>query len=309
MKDVIAFDIGGTNIRAASVVVSSSGLGFSKRLKGPTGPNPLEVINDFLERLLKDKKEAEPIIGVSVAGVVDSNEGVLLKSPNIPKLEGVNFKKLIRDRYGKGCVIENDANAATYGEKVAGAGMNFDNFVMFTLGTGIGGGVVLNGRLLSIPAEIGHMSINMDGPQCPCGNVGCLETMASATALIGRAVSEIERGANTLLKSAHNGNFYKINAEDIYNTALDGDVLARSLLKDAGKALGIGIANIVNMFGPEAVILTGGLTGAWNIYVDSAIKEASRRSLKELFSKVKIIPSALKDDAGITGVAYIAAGF
>jgi glucokinase len=244
-------------------------------------------------------------IGLAVAGIVEISSGIVLRSPNIKKISGLNLKEEIERRYNVFVRIENDANAAAYGEKVAGAGNTFSNFIMLTLGTGIGGGIVVNNRLLPVAAEIGHTTLNMSGPQCGCGNIGCLESYASATAIIDSAISSIEKGAPSILRTSYNGNFYKITAEDIYKAALEGDPLARSVLRDAGKALGIGIANMVNIISPEAVILTGGLLGAWNIYIEAAIAEASKRAFPELFSKVQIIPSSLGDDAGTIGMAAL----
>ncbi|MFQ3574601.1 MAG: ROK family protein [Thermodesulfovibrionales bacterium] len=311
--DIIALDIGGTNIRSAIIRISDEGYEIIKKVKVQTGQSPLESIVSSVEGLLHKTNFDIHAVGVSVAGIVDKKTGTLIKSPNIPKLEGLNLRDFLSDKITlikdvARFSIENDANAATYGESIVGAGSEFDDFVLFTLGTGIGGGVVVDKRLLNIPAEIGHMSINNEGLQCPCGNVGCLETIASATAIINKVIASIQSGSETLMKTLHNGNFYKINAQDIYHSALEGDILARNVLRDAGKGLGIGIANMVNIFMPDAVILTGGLVGAWNIYVDSAIKEAHRRSMKELISKLKILPSKLGDDAGIVGIAYLSKG-
>jgi glucokinase len=177
--------------------------------------------------------------------------------------------------------------------------------VLLTLGTGIGGGIIHRGKLLKVSAEFGHMSINADAEKCPCGNNGCLENYASARAMIAKAVSMIEKGTESLLKECCKGSIYKITPEDIYRAALDGDTLAREILRDAGRFLGVGLANIINIMSPEAIILAGGLIGAWNIYVQEAIKEASRRAFRELFDGVKIIPSSLGDDAGIVGAARL----
>jgi glucokinase len=199
--------------------------------------------------------------------------------------------------------MENDANAAAKGELWAGAGRDFSAFVLFTLGTGIGGGIVHDRKLLSVSAEIGHMSINAEGGKCHCGNYGCLESYAGARAILAQTVSLLEAGRESLLREYCSGNFYKLTTEDIYRAAREGDNLSRDLLKNAGKYLGIGIANIINIFNPEAVILAGGLTGAWDIYVQEAIREASKRALRELFDGVKIVASSFADDAGIIGSA------
>lgn len=298
----VSVDIGGTNIRAA--LVNSSGE-VEMKVKESTGRKPGAVIHKLIDSLYSKHSKQVCGIGIAVAGIIDREDGIILRSPNIPELAGERIESELKKRYKTCVVVENDANAAAYGEKCAGAGKDFNSFIVLTLGTGIGGGVVINNKLLPIAAEVGHMSINANGRQCVCGNVGCLESYASATAIIGNAVSNLEKGNSSILKDLYNGNFYKITAEDIYKAALEGDTLSRTVLREAGKSLGIGIANLINILSPDAIILTGGLLGAWNIYVESAIQEASKRTLKELYAKVKIIPSSLGDNAGIIGAAKL----
>ncbi|MDI6801183.1 MAG: ROK family protein [Thermodesulfovibrionales bacterium] len=302
LRHAIGIDIGGTNIRAA-IIDSDGNVAF--KLKEATGDTPVETLHNILNILLSQRSWDVCGIGIAIAGLIDTSKGVVMRSPNIPKLTGINIKSEVEKSY-KGLVLtENDANAAAFGERFTGAGKNLENFVLITLGTGIGGGIITGNNLLHVAAEIGHMSINANGKPCACGNVGCLESYASATAVIGNVISEIENETDSILKDLYNGNFYKITAEDIYKTALEGDPLARSVLREAGRNLGIGIANVVNILSPDAVILAGGLTGAWHIYVDAAIKEASKRALKELYNKVNIMPSSLGDDAGIIGAAKL----
>jgi glucokinase len=301
-KYAIGVDIGGTNIRAALIDIEGN---VESKIKEHTGSDPLAAANNLIDVLYSQHSKDVCGIGLAVAGIISRDEGVVLRSPNIQKLTGMNLKSEIKNRYKVCVVVENDANAAACGEKCAGAGQNYKNFVILTLGTGIGGGIVMNNKLLPAAAEIGHMSINANGQSCACGNIGCLESYASATAIIGNAISEIEKGSVSILKNFYSGNLYKINAEDIYKTALEGDTLSRTVLREAGRSLGVGIANIINILSPEAIILTGGLLGAWNIYVEAAIQEASKRAFKELYSRVKIIPSSLGDDAGIIGAARL----
>jgi glucokinase-like ROK family protein len=301
-KYIVGVDIGGTNIRAALVDLDGK---VVTKAKASTGKDPLQVLFKLLESVYAANAREVAGIGIAVAGLIDRVNGVIIRSPNIPKLDGVNLKSEIGKRYKTNVVVENDANAAAYGEKSSGAGKDIKNFVMFTLGTGIGAGIVFHNKLLPVAAEIGHMSINTGGKQCPCGNVGCLELYASATAIIGNTVAELEKGSSSILKDFNNGNFYKVKAKDIYNAALEGDPLARNVLREAGKGLGIGIASVINILSPDAIILTGGLIGAWNIYIDSAIKEASKRALKELYGNVLIIASTLGDDAGLIGAAHL----
>lgn len=298
----IGVDIGGTNIRAA--VINSNGA-VELKTKEATGAAPIEVVHKLVDSLYSRYSQRICGIGIAVAGIIDRDEGVVVISPNIQGLTGKNLRADVGSRHKTCIVIENDANAAAYGEKFAGAGRDIKNFVILTLGTGIGSGIVINNKLLPVAAEAGHMSINANGQPCACGNVGCLESYASATAIIGNAVSEIEKGNTSILKDYYNGNFYRITAEDIYKAALEGDPLSRTVVREAGKNLGIGIASLINLLSPDAIILTGGLLGAWNIYVEAAIQEASKRAIKELYAKVKIIPSSLGDNAGIIGAAKL----
>lgn len=302
----IGIDIGGTNLRAA--VISARGE-VVKKTKEPSGGDVLESLQKIISSLYTgvgiDLQRDVAGIGIGVAGLVDRKKGAVLLSPNLHAVEGINFVESLQKQFPVPVFIENDANAAAVGEKWMGAGRGFDNFVLLTLGTGIGGGIIYEGRLANVAAEFGHMSINADGEKCPCGNSGCLELYAAARAMKARAVSALEKGAESLLRECSKGSFYKLTTEDIYKSALEGDNLARDVLKDTGRHLGIGFANIINIMSPEAIILAGGLVGAWDIYVQEAIKEASRRTFKSLFDSVKIIPSSLGDDAGIIGSAKL----
>lgn len=298
----IGVDIGGTHIRIALINLENEILFKIKEL---TANNPLNVINQLLGTVYEPYKNDVLGIGIAVAGIIDRESGTVIKSPNIPILNSVNLISEISTKHKLPVLIENDANAAAYGEKVAGEGKIYKNFVMLTLGTGIGGGVVINNSLMPIAAELGHMTITSNGHKCSCGNVGCLEAHASATAIVEYAISRIKNGEQTILTNLHKGNYFKITSEDIYTSALEGDVLSREALREAGKNLGIGLANTINIFSPEAIILTGGLIGSWNIYVEHAIREASRRTLKELFEKTRILPSTLGGDAGIIGAASL----
>jgi len=296
-KYAIGIDLGGTNLRVA--LVSRDGR-IIRKIKTPTSEEILDSIFKATGDLFSDNIEG---IGLGIAGIVDRKSGRILISPNLHVVEKIDIVNEIKGKFRVPVFIENDANAAALGEKWVGTGKDFSNFVLFTLGTGIGGGIIYNNKLFNVSAEIGHMTINTHGEKCHCGNIGCLESFASARAILTKAVSILEKGRESLLREYCGGNFYKLTAEDIYKAALDGDSFARGLLRDAGKHLGIGIANIINLISPEAIILAGGLIGAWDIYVQEAIKEASRRAFKELFDMVKIIPSSLMDDAGIIGSA------
>lgn len=295
----IGIDLGGTNLRVALVSEDGS---VVKKTKVPSIEHLEESLLNSIAEVFTDGVMG---IGIGVAGLIDRGNCIVTVSPNLPAIEGMNIVASVKERFGVPVFIENDANVAALGEKWVGAGKEFNSFVLLTLGTGIGGGIIYNGKPMNIAAEIGHMSIIANGVKCACGNYGCLETYASARAILENAVTTLERGAESVLRECCHGNFYKLTPEDIYKAAIDGDILSRDVLRDAGRYLGVGIASIINIFGPDAVILSGGLTGAWNIYIQEAVKEASKRTLKHLYDKVKILPSSLEDNAGIIGSAHL----
>ena len=296
-KLAIGIDLGGTNLRAALVSRDATVI---KKKKEPTSKAVLDSLVTITGSFFSEDVAG---IGLGVAGFIDRESGTMVDSPNIPVLNGINLLNEMQAKFSVPVFIENDANAAALGEKWIGAGKEFSDFVLFTLGTGIGGGIIKDNRLLNVAAEVGHMTIQAHGEKCFCGNSGCLETCASARAIISKVISALEKGRESMLRQLHGGNVYKLTAENIYRIAREGDSLAREALKDAGRCLGIGIANIINILSPHAVILAGGLTGAWDIYIQEAIKEASKRAFHELFEKVRIIPSLLGDDAGVIGSA------
>jgi glucokinase len=293
----IGIDLGGTNLRLA--LVSPQGE-IIEKIKEPTPEELLESLIAGTAKLFSDEVTG---IGLGIAGLISRESRRVLISPNLHLVEKIDLVRELERKFGVPVLLENDANVAAIGELWVGAGKGLSNFVLLTLGTGIGGGIVYGRELLGIAAEIGHMSIDADGEKCGCGNYGCLELYASARAIIARASSALEAGRESILRNYWGGNFYKLSPEDIYRAAFDGDALARELLKNAGRYLGIGIANIVNCMSPEAVLLAGGLTGAWDLYVQEAIREASRRTLRELFDRVSILPSLLGDNAGVIGAA------
>jgi glucokinase len=293
----IGVDLGGTNLRVALVGENGDIL---KKIKESSSGDVPDVLGRRVRGLLGPHVVG---VGIGVAGIIDRKEMRVLSSPNIHTLDGFSFGELGLD---VPMVVENDANAAALGEKWMGAGREYEDFVLFTVGTGIGGGVVYRGNLLEAAAEIGHMSVESGGARCPCGSSGCLENYASARAMIHEAGRALEKGAESVLRDYHGGNVHEITPEDIHRAWKAGDTLAGDILKTAGKYLGIGIANMINVMSPQAVILTGGLTGAWDIYVAEAAREAGKRAFPQLFSRVEILKSALGgDDAGVLGAAAL----
>lgn len=295
----IGIDIGGTTIKTGVV---SGDFQIIRLKKLPTDNNFLQSITVEIEKTLSEFDIAG--IGVGVAGLI-SKEGVVIESPNIRSLNRFPLKQYLSERFNLKISVENDATVATLAEAKLGLGRGLNRFILITLGTGIGGGIFCEGRVYEIPMEVGHTSINFQGKLCSCGNFGCLELYASGRAIRDSLIERIENGETTQARSLYEGNFYKITPEDVYKLALEGDNLSRQILKEAGKALGAGIANLINLFAPERVVLTGGLANAKNIYLETAIAEAKKRALKGLSERVEILQSELIDKGGVLGAVLL----
>ena len=291
----IGVDLGGTSLRAA-LVDRKGKLGSSRKVSSEG--DVMSSLSAVIKELWTDGVVG---VGIGVAGLVDREGHGVISSPNLHALDGRSFNDL---GLKVPLMVENDANAAALGERWLGAGRDIDNFVLITLGTGIGGAVFYHGELLDVAAEAGHMCVEAGGISCPCGGHGCLELYASATAIKNAATTALEQGTASILRDCCRGNIYRITTEDVYRAARDGDTLARGILKDAGRYLGVGIANMVNLFSPQAVILAGGLTGAWDIFVQEAIRESGKRTLKGLAERARLIRSPLpEDEIGVLGAA------
>lgn len=311
MKTAIGVDIGGTNIK--TVIVSEEGAVLASH-KYPTphilaeDPEGMDVklvsiIKEFLNEDDVRKIGASEMvgIGVGVAGLVDNRNGVIIESPNISSLNGLNLKDTIEKAFSKPVVVENDANTCAYGEKWVGTGKDFDNFIVLTLGTGLGSGFIYRGELFQGAFETGHMVIEPNGRVCTCGNLGCLESYASGRAILEKVISSLEKGEQSILTECCDGNFYKITPELIYKNALEGDSLCRKAFREFGHYLGIGIANLINLLGPDAIIIGGGLVGAWELFIEDLLQEASKRAFAPLYSNVKIIKSTITEECGSIG--------
>lgn len=295
----IGVDIGGTNIKIGLV---SKDYQLITLCKFPTPNDVISVLFDEIKGFFNENYIVG--IGIGVAGLVNT-DGTIIESPNIPSLNRIALESLIAEKFSVKTRVENDATAATVAEANFGEGRGVDRFILLTLGTGIGGGFYNEGKVLNIPMEVGHISINYQGKLCSCGNNGCLEMYASGRAIRDTLIEKIEEGEISQAKALYEGNFYKITSEDVYRLALEGDNLSRQVIKEAGKLLGVGIANMINLFAPEKIILTGGLSKAKNIYLETAITEAKKRALKGLTENIEITQSQLIDSGGVLGAVSL----
>lgn len=317
MKIGIGIDIGGTNTKF--VLASEKGTVLNSHMTATprVAGDKTKKIADLFVRHLKEFLDLDSSkaaikgagtsaiagIGIGIAGLIDRKSGTIIQSPNISEVNGVPLKEIFEKKFSLPVVIENDANIYAYGEKWIGTGKDFDNFLVLTLGTGLGGGHIYNGELYEGPMEIGHISIVPSGRYCTCGSSGCLESYASGRAIVDRAISSLEKGTDSLLSKCCEGNIYKITPEIVYKCALEGDSLSREIYRETGLFLGIGISSLVNVLDLEAVIIGGGLIGAWDLFIEELKKETSKRAFKPLSAEVKILKSTLTTDAGSIGAA------
>ena len=263
-----------------------------------------------IEAAIEEQLEDDVIgIGIGVCSLIDQRTGEAVSSVNVP-IQGVHLRDRVRERFGLPTGIENDANAAALAEHVFGAGKGSNHMVLLTLGTGIGGGLILNGELYrgayGAAAELGHMTIDLDGPPCQgtCPGLGHLEVLASGTAA-GELAREVaaERSEGGLGRAAAEGR--KPDAKLTVELAREGDEDAREVLARIGRRLGVGIANYVNIFNPELVVLGGGFSRAAELVVDPALEVVRERALEPSRSSVRIALAILGVEAGLIGAGLI----
>ena len=312
MRYVVGIDIGGTNIVAGTVAEDGSEvLGL---VSEPTLPE--QGAEGVLSRIMKLARASMAAargkeiagLGIGSPGPLDTTTGVVLLTPN---LGWVNFP--LRDRVagalGMPATLDNDANCAIFGEWWRGAARGASHVVGLTIGTGIGGGIVLAGRVYrgksDIAGEIGHMTNDLNGRRCKCGNYGCLEAYASGPAIAARAIEGIEAGADSSLPRYVNGDLARITAQIVYEAAHDGDGYALEVVHDTAKFLGAGVANVVNIFNPEVVVICGGVTLAGDKLFLPLRSEVKRRAFKPAVEACRIVPGELTGTAGVYGAAAV----
>jgi len=311
-KACIGVDVGGTNLRFALVAESGEIL-----LRERTQTLIHLGREAFIERLAGGisgmQSAAEQLgykadaVGMGIPGLI-AGSGLVLSSVNLQAINGLNLKSVIAQVTGLPVVAVNDANASAYGEKRYGAGRAFDSLLLLTLGTGVGSGLILNGLLWTgadgVAAEYGHATVEPDGLPCHCGNRGCLEQYASATALADAAVRALEKGGKGALADIPRDS---ITAEVVAGAAREMDPLALSLFETAGRYLGIAGATIVNLLNLEAIVLSGGVAASFDLLAGPMQREIHSRAFDVPAGRVKIVKGELGDDAGIVGAAALAA--
>jgi glucokinase len=309
---ILVLDLGGTQFRLA--LANRDGKLLS-RYAAPTDAE--ESQQRLIQRISKAIRELTSDIdlkqvlgmGVAAAGLVNPGTGVLLYSPNLPRLRNVPLKALLEQEIKAPVWLANDASLAALGEHRFGAGRGFSHLVYITVSTGIGGGVIIDNALFlgsqGFAAEIGHMVIDPDGPRCACGNVGCLEALASGSAIARMALEEISKGKASTITGLAGHDLSKVTAEMVARAARSGDPLASEIMERAGTSLGIGVVNLLHLFDPELVIIGGGVSRAGELILAPVRKVIAERAMPG-FRQAKIVLSALGDDSGLYGaVAWV----
>lgn len=305
---VIGVDLGGTNLRSAILTRSGALIDRTKRAT-IASEGHRQVIQRLIDDINAQRKGAEvrglriDAVGVGAPGVIQADTGVVIKSPNFPDWNELPLKKELEQGVGIPVFVENDANAAAFGEHWRGAGKDVRSLIFITLGTGVGGGIILDGKIWhgadGMAGEVGHMTILPEGRKCGCGNRGCLEMYASSRGIV-MSYREIRtrEGATEVPEG--------ITSEIIYNAAREGERSALTVMELMGRSLGIGIANLINIFNPEMVVIGGGVREAWPLFIDAARREILQRAFAYPAERTKLVPSELGDDAGMVGAAAVA---
>jgi glucokinase len=316
-KLVLAIDLGGTKIMAA--LVSPRGQILAKE-NYPTlakeGPQPvINRIFSAIDHLLEGENiDLSKLQGISIAaaGAIDLERGVVTSSPNLPGWHDVPLREIVSGKYKLKTFIINDASAGALGEKEFGAGKGVDNFVYLTVGTGIGGGIIINGCLYlgscGSAGEIGHITIDVNGPRCSCGNIGCLETLASGTAIAREAIRRISGGEKSILTEMVDSKMENVTAELVGVAVQRGDSLALEVISQTATYLGVGMVNLVNIFNPEMIVVGGGVAQMGDLLLEPARQVVKERAFKLSAQAVRIVPSQLGDEAVVLGAAIFAYG-
>ena len=312
---VLAIDLGGTKIAAALISPDNR---VMDRAHSPTlaaeGPQPVTSrIFSTIDRLLS-QSATDPAqlygIAIAAAGAIDINKGLVTSSPNLPGWINIPLRDMARKRYGVDSCLLNDASAAALAEHRLGAGRGTANLIYLTVSTGIGGGIIINGELYSGisggAGELGHMTIDANGPECDCGNTGCLEVLASGRAVAREAKRRIKEGERSRLTDIVSGDPEGITAEKVAIAAQDGDRLAIDVISRAAGYLGVGMVNLVNIFNPEMIIVGGGLSKMGELLLGPAREVVRQRAFPLCAGAVRIVTAELGDDAGVLGAAIYA---
>jgi len=311
MNKVIGLDLGGTFIKIGLVDQEGQIL---KQDKVPTYASEgrdkvLAQMTESINSMLKHcPKEVIRGIGIGTPGLVDK-EGRVFLAPNLPAWDNLHLRKIFADKFSLPVRVDNDVNTITAGEYKFGAGKGYHTLICITLGTGLGGGVVIGDKLYRgaeySACEIGHIPICYNGPVCKCGNKGCIERYVGSAYIAQMAKEEIKKGRATKIKEIVKGNLEEITPKVIFQAYQAGDELAKEIWIKVGIYLGTMFSGLVNLLNPELIIIGGGVAKVGEILFDTIKKEIDKRSFALLAEEVKVVPAKLGEDAGIVSAASL----
>lgn len=315
---IVGVDLGGTNIVVGLLPMHGGEVLGLRSLPTDSHRGPkfvvdrmVQMIEESIAQVLVDhggSRDDVAGVGVGSPGPLDRKTGTVINTPNLG-WRNFPLRDLIANAVDLPAVLDNDANCATYGEWWLGAGREVDTLVGLTLGTGIGGGIVLGGKIFhgcsDAAGEIGHTTIDSTGRRCKCGNYGCLEAYASGPAIALRAVEGIEAGAESILSEMVSGRLDQITAATVYEAVVCGDAYAHEVMKDTAKFLGVGVANIINILNPEMVVVAGGVTRAGEHLFEPLRAEVRKRAFRAAEENTRIVPGELPGTAGVVGAVAV----
>jgi glucokinase len=308
MKEIVlAADLGGTNLRMA-VIDPSGAVLFRTRRETPRGECPDEIVRAIVECAIECQKNCSDFqvraICAAVPATVSVERGLILKAPNLPALDDFQMAAALENELGIKSILENDANAAV-GENWLGASKGFANSIFVTLGTGVGGGIIINNKILrgmeGTAGEIGHICVEPFGVPCGCGSRGCVEQYSSATAIVRLAKDLESQYPKSGLKQ-----YMYLTAYDIYQAGTQGDELALEIFRQMGFYLGLALAGLINVPNPEAIIIGGGASAGWNLFLPHMQKTICQRAYHIPAKRAQVSIASLGEDAGIIGAARLA---
>lgn len=301
----LGIDLSGPTMRAA--LVTATGEVIERR----ESPIEADRLVPKIAEVVQELRSAHPeiaAIGVAIPGLVNRQTDRVIASRDLPSTVRDELHSEFMDATGLRVEIENDANAAAYGEYIVGAGRGSRDMFYVTIGDGIGGAIILDGKLWAgasgFAGEVGHITIDADGIECECGNMGCLETVASGPNIVRRANERLHRdGTSSLSRLAINKNF---TAADLAHEAKNGDDFSMMMIERTGKYIGTGVASVLNLLNIEKIVLGGGVMDAGELILNPIIQEARRRAFQPCFEATQIVAAALGPDAVSIGAAMLA---
>ncbi len=310
---VVGVDIGGTNLRVGRVAIEAGGspTGVRRsRTRPELGPGQVldRVVAMIRESVADVGRDSIAGIGLGAPGPLDAESGVVAETPNLGWRD-YPLRDLVAEACGLPATLDNDANCFTYGEWWMGAGRGCRRVVGITLGTGVGGGIVIDGEIYHGASggagEVGHTSVDFGGRPCACGSRGCVEAYASGPGIAARAVEAITDGSGSILASLVDGRLEEVTAETVQEAAAAGDRHAREVLGETARILATAVANVIHLFDPDVVVIGGGVANAGERLLRPLRREVGRRVFSNQMRACRILRGELGDTAGVIGAAGV----